>query len=448
VDANARLWAAMLPHLDGDRTLLRGQFHAAVAQIESRGIPVDTEALELLKARWAEIRTALVEEVNRSYGIYDGLSFRQARFAAWLDEHRIAWPRHASGSLQLDDDTWKEVARRRPIVEPLRQLRKTLTLMRGEIALPVGADGRARCMLSPFSAVTSRNAPKSSEFIFAYPAWLRSLVRPAPGRGIAYVDWCAQEHGLAAALSRDAHMMRAYQTGDPYLALAIDSGRAPAGATKATHGPIREVFKVILLAASYGMKERTLARQLDCDVLEALALLARHRRAYPRFWAWSDGAVDVATQTGRITTVFGWPLLVGARTNPRTVRNFPVQGNGAEMMRLAACFTVAAGVELVATVHDALVVEANASELDDAVRATQAAMDRASSIVLGGFVLRTEMKCIRHPDRFRDPRGGFWDIVQRLVGDAGRAPNLGQPGTAGCPSMGQEGGPKRPGCPS
>src|SRR5262245_47978630 len=101
--------------------------------------------------------------------------------------------------------------------------------MRGEIALPVGADARARCMLSPFSTVTGRNAPKSSEFIFAYPAWLRSLVRPAPGRGIASVDWCAQEHGLAAALSRDAHMMRAYQTGDPYLALAIDSGRAPAG---------------------------------------------------------------------------------------------------------------------------------------------------------------------------------------------------------------------------
>jgi DNA polymerase I len=243
-------------------------------------------------------------------------------------------------------------------------------------------------------------------------------------------------------------MMRTYQSGDPYLALAIDSGRAPAGATKATHGPIRELFKVVLLAASYGMKEHTLARQLDCDVLEALALLARHRRAYPRFWAWSDGAVDMAMQTGRIATVFGWPLLVGARTNPRTVRNFPVQGNGAEMMRLAACFTVAAGVELVATVHDALVIEADASELEDAVRATQAAMDRASSIVLGGFVLRTEAKCIRHPGRFRDPRGGLWDVVQRLVEDGGRVTNLGRPGTAGCPSMGQEGVPKRPSRPS
>ena len=448
VDANVALWTAMLRYLDGDRSLLRGQYHAAVAEMESRGIPIDTEALELLRARWDELRAALVAEVDHTHGLYDGLSFRQARFAAWLEQHQIRWPQLASGSLRLDDDTWKEMARRRPVLEPLRQVRKTLALMRGGIALPVGADGRARCMFSPFGTITGRNAPKSSQFIFAYPAWLRSLVRPAPGRGIAYLDWCSQEHGIAAALSRDAHMMRAYQTGDPYLALAIDSGRAPAGATKATHGPTRDIFKVVLLAASYGMRERTLARQLDCDVLEALALLARHRRAYPQFWAWSDGAVDMAMQTGRIATVFGWPLLVGARTNPRTVRNFPVQGNGAEMMRLAACFTVAAGVELVATVHDALVIEADAAELEDAVRATQAAMDRASAVVLGGFVLRTEAKCIRHPGRFRDPRGGLWDVVKRLVEDAGRVTNLGRPGTAGCPSMGQEGVPKRPSRPS
>jgi hypothetical protein len=35
--------------------------------------------------------------------------------------------------------------------------------------------------------------------------------------------------------------------------------------------------------------------------------------------------------------------------------------------------------------------------------------------VLGVFVLRTEVKCIRHPDRFRDPRGAFWGVVQRLL---------------------------------
>src|SRR5262245_21870097 len=168
------------------------------------------------------------------------------------------------------------------------------------------------------------------------------------------------------------------------------------------------------------MREHTLARQLDCDVLEALALLARHRRAYPQFWAWSDAAVDLATQTGRIASVFGWPLQVGPRTNVRTIRHFPVQTNASEVLRLPACFAIAAGVELVATVHDALVIEADAAELEDAVRATQAAMDRASAVVLGGLVLRTEMKCIRHPGRFRDPRGGLWDVVQRLVEDAGR----------------------------
>jgi len=44
----------------------------------------------------------------------------------------------------------------------------------------------------------------------------------------------------------------------------------------------------------------------------ARELLDLHRRTYPVFWRWSQGAVDAAILTGGITTVFGWPLLVVA----------------------------------------------------------------------------------------------------------------------------------------
>src|SRR5262245_46554619 len=40
----------------------------------------------------------------------------------------------------------------------------------------------------------------------------------AARHGIAYVDWSQQEFGIAAALSGDAAMQAAYQSGDPYLA--------------------------------------------------------------------------------------------------------------------------------------------------------------------------------------------------------------------------------------
>jgi hypothetical protein len=66
--------------------------------------------------------------------------------------------------------------------------------------LAVGHDGRNRCLLSAFRSLTGRNQPSNARFIFGPSCWLRGLIRPEPGRAIAYVDWSQQEFGVAAAL--------------------------------------------------------------------------------------------------------------------------------------------------------------------------------------------------------------------------------------------------------
>ena len=71
------------------------------------------------------------------------------------------------------------------------------------------------------------------------------------------------------------------------------------------------------------------------------------------FWSWSDAAVDSAILTGSLHTVFGWHLHVGEKSNPRSLRNFPMQANGAEMLRLACCLATERGIEVCAPVHDA-----------------------------------------------------------------------------------------------
>ena len=46
----------------------------------------------------------------------------------------------------------------------------------------------------------------------------------------------------------------------------------------------------------------------------------------------------------------------------------------------------------------------------------QDAMREASELVLPGFPLRSEVKIVRHPDRYVDERGrAFWDTVWRLL---------------------------------
>ena len=148
-------------------------------------------------------------------------------------------------------------------------------------------------------------------------------------------------------------MIAAYESGDPYLAFCKQTGLAPADATKETHPEIRAAGKVVQLGRLFGLEAQGIADKIGRPIEDGRRLLELHRRTYPRFWQWSAGAVDRAMLTGVITTTFGWPLRVGGeRPNPRTIRNLPMQGNGAEMMRLAAIRATEAGLQIAAPVHD------------------------------------------------------------------------------------------------
>ena len=200
VDALARLLPLMLPHIDLARALLRGRYMKAAAMMEFNGIPIDMEMLERLRRHWDGIQDILIAEIDQEYGVFEGRSFKAARFAQWLVRQNIPWPQLPSGALDLKDDTFREMARAYSEVAPLRELRVSLSQMRlSELA--VGSDGRNRCLLSAFRARTGRNQPSNTQFIFGTAVWLRGLIKPNHGHGIAYIDWSQQEFGIAAALS-------------------------------------------------------------------------------------------------------------------------------------------------------------------------------------------------------------------------------------------------------
>jgi hypothetical protein len=65
--------------------------------------------------------------------------------------------------------------------------------------LRVGADVCNRCSLSPFRSRTSRNQPSNAKYIFRLSVWMRFLIQPAVGWGLAYLDFEQQEFGIGAA---------------------------------------------------------------------------------------------------------------------------------------------------------------------------------------------------------------------------------------------------------
>jgi hypothetical protein len=571
VDSLAHLLHTMLPEIDLPRALLRGRYMAAAARMEWHGVPVDQEKLRDLQANWAHVKSRLIREVDKDYGVYvpmgqriispesrlgdailqeaeendidphrladavdlvwreereataevfaarraarketglthsrinawedsggdhsawpgldvkarelarvypalgigtgytsDGgydrtdyagqlwellrdyhetnrakydpeilrraaelvlsspvednlgpMSFSADRWAGYLIRKGIPWPCLPSGSLALDDDTFREMARAYPAeIGPIRELRHTLSQMRLQ-ELAVGADGRNRYLLSAFRSKTGRNQPSNTKAIFGPSAWLRSLIRPAEGRAIAYIDWSAQELGIAARLSGDAVMQEAYLSGDPYLYLARRAGAVPPEATKKTHPAEREQFKVVSLGVLYGLSAEGLARKLSVPACRGRELLRMHQETFRRFWAWSDRVEMSGMLTGQLRTVFGWTIRAGTDANPRSLRNFPMQANGAEMLRLACCLATERGITVCCPVHDALLVEGPLEEIETVVRRTQDAMREASEIVLDGFALRTDAKIVRHPERYSDERGKtMWETVSRLL---------------------------------
>ena len=403
VAALERLLPAMLPRIDLPRALRR--YMAAVAAMEYSGVPIDLDMLERLRRNWTDIQDKLISAINVDYGVYDGRSFKADRFAGYLAANNIPWPRLESGQLALDDDTFRQQARAFPSVSPLRELRSALSDLRLN-DLAVGQDGRNRTILSAFRSRTGRNQPSNTKFIFGPSVWLRALIKPPPGYGVAYIDWAQQEFGIAAALSGDAAMRAAYHSGDPYIDLARQAGAVPQDATAKTHPAQRELFKQCVLGVQYGMEATGLAARIGKPPIAARDLLRAHRETFRAFWAWSNAAVDHAMLHGVLHTTFGWHIRIGEQSNPRSLRNFPMQANGAEMLRIASCLAAERRLEICCPIHDALLVCAPLDRLDADIAATRAAMAEASRAVLAGFELGTDVNQVRYPLRYMDEKRG------------------------------------------
>jgi hypothetical protein len=418
VDALARLLPVMAPRIDLPRALLRGRYMAAAARMEYAGPPIDVPMLEKLRRHWAVIQDKLIERIDADYGVYEGRSFRLERFERWLAQASIPWPRLESGRLDLSDDTFRQMARVYPAVSPLRELRSSLADLRLN-DLAVGHDNRNRTILSAFRARTGRNQPSNSRFIFGPSVWIRSLIKPPASMAVAYVDFEQQEFAIAAKLSGDSAMLSAYASGDPYLAFAKQAGAVPPDGTRDTYASVRELFKTTALAVLYGMEAEGLALKIDQPTIIARDLLRAHHEAYCQFWCWSDAVVDHAKLTGELHTCFGWTLHGCCGANPRSLRNFQMQAHGAEMLRLACCLATERGIEVCAPVHDALLMTAPISEIEEAVAVTREAMAEASRVVLDSFEVRTEAKVTRYPHRFVDKRGTqMWNVVTQLIEEA------------------------------
>jgi DNA polymerase I len=405
---------AGLPPADVERVLHWSNYSAkAVARIQAKGMPIDVPLWNLVQENKAAVIGALLRQFDPSYGSDDPIytpdsEWSYERFERWLVRAGVpAWPRLDSGQLDVDGDAFR-LMYHIPGIEGLHALRDSLgVIMRAK--LPIGRDCRNRPSLFPFCTATGRNAHGKS--LYNAHASVRSfMVFPDDTIGV-YLDWRTQEVGVAAALSGDEALLAVYREGDVYYGLAKLCGLTcglDLKQWKMQKPDVRQRMKPLQLGINYGMGVPSLAKGLDRHPLVASAIIELHKQRYPRFWQWRHDQVQAAMLTRRMETVFGWPLHLSSSPNKRTLYNFPMQGNGAEMLRLAAWRLCEAGIVPNMLIHDGILIEVrNQEQIAQAIDIMKA----AGRHVCDGFEIGVDVdQQLEHGARYQDKR----PVAQRM----------------------------------
>lgn len=305
----------------------------------------------------------------------------------------------------------------------------------------MGSDGRLRAFLGAYGTQTGRNAPKASRFVLAMSNWLRCLIKPPAGYSIIAIDYASQEFAIAAVMSQDKDMVAAYRSGDPYLYFAKKAGAVPGSAEPKKcktpsvvlletaqvidpdldvghffgHGcpedisntikqeypevwadyvkhqgyeNKRNLFKATTLGLQYGMGAEKLAAKLTADMGtiitegEAQNLIKLHKKTYPTYWAWLETVTKKYDRNGCLILKDFWALL-GDNDNSLSVRNFPVQGTGAVIMREAVHLLHQKGIDILAPLHDALYCIAEDAKVEQVEKIQAECMLKAVADIIG-----------------------------------------------------------------
>jgi DNA polymerase I len=457
------LWGRLSAHNPRylDQALLRGEYAKAMAEMTRVGCPVNVALHDCIVESWQSVRHALIDSVQQ-FDVYVNGIFRHDRFAELIERRGAAdvWPRTTTGLFSVASKDFRAMTAIYPELEPLRSVHEAVASTARIPPLPICSDGRVRLGRREFGnrrlgfatdredtasvgfgayrARTGRNQPKAVEFLPAASSWWRTIVTPPDGKAIGYFDYKSQEYGIAAYLSGDAAMTADYEQGEVYLPLGIRAGLIPPTATKATHGEYRDkVLKPVLLGLQYGRQPRGIALAIGGgdtaayrrNLATAERIYHAHKQTHRTFWVWVDAVAQEAYLTGGIETLMGWRMAVGAPatktleagrwleygTKPLTLLNWKMQSNGADIMRLACAALIAAGIDVIYPVHDAILFQTDVTLKDEIGDFVAATMERAARTVIGGRI-PVDRQWILPGENWRPPKGDrMWAIVRQVL---------------------------------
>lgn len=374
--------------------LWRGRYSAHTSIMESKGYPIDYEKLKRFSTQVENILYDCQREINELFPEIlpfrwnkkdQRFSWNQTATKAWISKnHDMAtWDKTDKDGISLSLDAWTkhydfkhsypkdnfgaQIVRYLKLQQSLNGFRPSPDKKKRTFWNSVGSDKRVRPYMGIYGAQSGRSQPSSTGFMFLKPAWMRSLVVPAKGKFLAGIDYGSQEFFISALLSEDRNMINASLSGDVYLAFAKIAGIVPKDGKRSDYEFERNFCKSTVLGISFLMTKYGLSRKLTVDtgkpwtIDEAQEQIDKFYGAFRGLSIYQEEIEEYYQDHGIIKLPDGWTMW-GDNPNFRSVANVPIQGFGSCVMRKAVDLSVARGLYIPFTLHDALYIEGNIGE--------------------------------------------------------------------------------------
>ncbi|KJF90687.1 hypothetical protein CTM94_11285 [Photobacterium leiognathi] len=207
-----------------------------------------------------------------------------------------------------------------------------------------------------------------------------------PEFGFAYVlfDYSQQEPAISAVKSNDIDLLNIYKESDIYEFLnnEVTSNKFD-----------RKKFKKIFLPYFYGAEDEAIIELVHVSKDELLEYRRKLDFKLRKVNQWLDRTAWNAYANGYIRSL-DLELEVDKNTPVLMLRNWLVQASGADISRRVCVELYKRKIPLLLTVYDAFLVKIELSKYEEQIKQVKDALSLASSQVLDGFSLNTNIELI------------------------------------------------------
>jgi DNA polymerase-1 len=407
--ATARLADELERRLDADGSLsvlrtIEMPLVPVLARMERVGVGIDCGVLADLSAEAVGAIDGLRAEIHALAGGEFLVDSPKQLAEVLFDKLGLPPQKRTKTGFSTDASVLAALAPAHPIAEKIvayRELAKLKSTYLDALPRLLGEDGRLHTSFNQTVAATGRlsssnpnlqNIPVRTE----YGRQIRAAFVPAqPGDVMLSADYSQIELRILAHLSGDEGLIEAFTSGmDFHLATAARVfGLEP----EAVEPGMRARAKAVNFGIVYGQSAHGLADSLKIPRAEAQAMIDRYYAAYPRVRAYLDETIAEAHREGFATTLYGRkrriPELVSSNFNlrsfgERTAMNHPMQGTAADIMKLAMIEVDRRlraedfAARMVLQVHDELVFESPAEEIESLSAMASAAMSGVAELAV------------------------------------------------------------------